>query len=48
LLITLGVNPNAAAVVPPVVPPAETLDTSIPGFKLSPEMLQALMARRGM
>ena len=31
-----------------VVPPAETLDTSIPGLKLSPEMLQALMARRGM
>jgi len=30
------------------VPPTETLDTSIPGLKLSPEMLQALMARRGM
>ena len=30
------------------IPPDQTLDTSIPGLKLSPEMLQALMARRGM
>lgn len=46
-------QPSGGGATPPdatstgFIPPDQTLDTSIPGLRLSPEMLQALMARRG-